>query len=44
MAGTFAGYENENEGTGYRIAPFKVSNKCCQFLKEDPCDQYAKRT
>ena len=36
----FAG--NENEGTGYRIAPFKVSNKCCQFLKEDPCDQYAK--
>ena len=38
----FAGYENENEGTGYRIAPFKVSNKCCQFLKEDPCDQYAK--
>lgn len=38
----FAGYENENEGTGYRIAPFKVSNKCCQFLKEDPCDRYAK--
>ena len=38
----FAGYENENEGTGYRIAPFKVSNKCCQFLKEDPCNQYAK--
>ena len=25
----FAGYENENEGTNYQIAPFKVSSKCC---------------
>lgn len=38
----FAGYENENEGVNYQIAPFKVSNKCCKFLKEDPCDQWAK--
>lgn len=38
----FAGYENENEGVNYRIAPFKVSNKCCQFLKEEPCDKWAK--
>ena len=29
----FAGYENENEGVNYRIAPFKVSNKCCQYMK-----------
>lgn len=38
----FAGYENENEGVNYRIAPFKVSNKCCEFLKERPCDEWAK--
>lgn len=38
----FAGYENENEGTNYKIAPFKVSNKCCLYMKEKPCDQWAK--
>lgn len=38
----FAGYENENEGVNYGIAPFKVSNKCCQYLKEEPCNKYAK--
>ena len=38
----FAGYENENEGVDYKIAPFKVSNKCCQYLKEEPCDKWAK--
>ncbi len=38
----FAGYENENEGVNYRIAPFKVSNKCCQYMKEQPCDRWAK--
>lgn len=38
----FAGYENENEGVNYQIAPFKVSNKCCKFLKEEPCDRWAK--
>lgn len=38
----FAGYENENENVNYRIAPFKVSNKCCEFLKERPCDIWAK--
>ena len=31
----FAGYENENEGVNYQIAPFKVSNKCCQYMKEE---------
>ena len=38
----FAGYENENEGVNYRIAPFKVSNKCCLYMKEKPCDKWAK--
>ena len=38
----FAGYENENEGVNYQIAPFKVSNKCCQYMKEKPCDQWAR--
>lgn len=38
----FGGYENENEGVNYRVPPFKVSNKCCEFLKEKPCDIWAK--
>lgn len=38
----FAGYENENEGVNYQIAPFKVSHKCCYYLKEKPCDDWAK--
>jgi len=38
----FGGYENENEGVNYQIAPFKVSNKCCEYLKERPCDAWAK--
>lgn len=38
----FAGYENENEGVAYQIAPFKVSNKCCLHMKEKPCDHWAK--
>lgn len=38
----FAGYENENEGVNYRIAPFKVSNKCCLYMKEQPSDRWAK--
>lgn len=40
----FGGAENENEGTNYRIAPFLVSDKCCHYLKEKPCDDYAKET
>lgn len=39
----FAGYENENEGVNYKIAPFKVSAKCCYYLKEKPCDDWAKK-
>lgn len=38
----FGGYENQNEGVDYRIAPFKVSNKCCYYLKEKPSDDWAK--
>lgn len=38
----FAGYENENEGVNYQIAPFMVSNKCCLYMKEQPCDRWAK--
>lgn len=38
----FGGYENENEGVNYQIAPFKVSDKCCHYLKEKPCDDYAR--
>lgn len=38
----FGGYENENEGVNYRTPNFKVSNKCCLYMKEKPCDQWAK--
>lgn len=38
----FGGYENENEGVNYKVPPFKVSNKCCEWLKERPCDIWAK--
>jgi len=38
----FGGLENEREGVNYGIAPFRVSNKCCYYLKEKPCDNYAK--
>lgn len=38
----FAGYENENEGVNYKIAPFLVSNKCCLYMKEKPCDEWAR--
>lgn len=38
----FAGYENETENVNHKIAPFKVSNKCCLYMKEQPCDRWAK--
>lgn len=38
----FGGYENKNEGVNYKIPPFKVSAKCCYYLKEKPCDDWAK--
>lgn len=38
----FAGMENEKYGTNYKIAPFKVSNDCCYYMKEKPCNDWAK--
>jgi hypothetical protein len=38
----FGGYENETEGTEYGVPNFKVSSKCCYYLKEKPCDDWAK--
>ena len=38
----FGGYANEEEGTNYQTPSFKVSAKCCYYLKEKPCDVWAK--
>lgn len=38
----FGGYENENEGVNYGKPDFKVSAECCYYLKEKPCDDWAK--
>lgn len=38
----FGGYENENEGVHYEKPNFLVSNDCCYWLKEKPCDDWAK--
>lgn len=38
----FGGYENEREGVRYGCPGFKVSSKCCYYLKERPCDIWAK--
>lgn len=38
----FGGPENQNYGTQYQTAPFKVSNRCCYYLKERPCELYTK--
>ncbi len=38
----FGGYENETEGVNYGTPDFKVSSKCCYYLKEKPCDDWAR--
>lgn len=40
----FGGYENENENVHYGKPDeeIKVSNECCYWLKEKPCDDWAK--
>ena len=38
----FGGYANEEEGTEYQTPDFKVSSKCCYYLKEKPCGLWAK--
>lgn len=40
----FGGYENEREGTDYGVPDFLVSDKCCYYLKEKPCNDYAKKS
>lgn len=40
----FGGYENEREGTNYQTPDFLVSDRCCYYLKEKPCDDYAKES
>ena len=38
----FGGYENENEGVDYGKPDFLVSNKCCLYMKENPCNKWGK--
>lgn len=39
----FGGYDEEGRALGYQAPTnFKVSHKCCYFLKEAPCDNWAK--
>lgn len=38
----FGGADAEGEALGYKAAPFKVSDRCCYYLKEKPCDDWAK--
>lgn len=38
----FGGADAEGRAHGYRAAPFKVSDKCCYYLKEKPCDDWAR--
>lgn len=40
----FGGPENEREGTDYQSAPFAVSDLCCYYLKEKPCNDYARES
>ena len=38
----FGGLDAEGEALGYQKPNFKVSHKCCYYLKEAPCDNWAK--
>lgn len=38
----FGGADEEGAALGYAAAPFLVSDKCCYYLKEKPCDDWAK--
>lgn len=40
----FGGYENEKEGVNYQTPDFLVSDKCCYYLKEKPCNKYARES
>ena len=38
----FGGLDKEGEALGYKKPNFKVSHRCCYYLKEKPCDDWAK--
>lgn len=38
----FGGADPEGAAKGYHAAPFQVSERCCYYLKEKPCDDWAK--
>lgn len=38
----FGGADPEGAALGYAAAPFLVSDRCCYYLKEKPCDDWAK--
>jgi len=40
----FGGADEEGRELGYEEADFPVSDKCCYYLKEKPCDDYHKET
>ena len=40
----FGGSDPAGAALGYATAPVKVSDKCCYYLKEKPCNDYAKNT
>lgn len=40
----FGGADEEGAALGYQAADFLVSDKCCYYLKEKPCDNYHKET
>lgn len=40
----FGGADAEGAALGYQAAPFKVSDRCCYYLKEKPCNDYAKES
>lgn len=40
----FGGSDPDGAAMGYKAAPFRVSGKCCYYLKEKPCNDYAKKT
>lgn len=38
----FGGWDEEGKALGYSKPNFNVSHKCCYYLKEAPCDNWAK--
>lgn len=39
----FGGEDPEGAALGYKVAPFKVSEKCCYYLKEKPLIDWARK-